>query len=316
MKPILAAMLLATASTGAAQPGPSAPAAVPGPIERLKPGEFLWAAELSPRGPVTVVVSLPLQRAYVYRNGVPIAVSTVSTGKRGYRTPVGVFTILEKAVTHRSNLYDDAPMPFMQRLTWSGVALHAGTLPGHPASHGCIRLPREFAERLYGITDYGATVVVTDEADIPEIAPSTMALPSGDAAQTAFRWMPERSPSGPVSIVLSGRDRRVVVLRNGQMIGSAPVTFDAPVTATTAYVLSAIEAGEPRWLRLRLPGDAAAVPGTPPPPERVAGRVPDAFRAAVMSILTPGATLLITRETLASAGTGRRLRVMDAEPRR
>ena len=100
----------------------------------LLPGEYLWLPELSPRGPVLVLVSLPEQRAYVYRNGVRIGVATVSTGKPGFETPTGVFTILQKKREHYSNLYDDAPMPFMQRLTWGGVAMHAGRVPGYPAS--------------------------------------------------------------------------------------------------------------------------------------------------------------------------------------
>src|SRR3546814_12301464 len=83
-------------------------------------------------------------------NGVLIGISTISSGTAGHETPTGIFTILQKKVDHKSNLYDDAPMPYMQRLTWSGIAMHAGNLPGYPASHGCIRLPLDFAERLYG----------------------------------------------------------------------------------------------------------------------------------------------------------------------
>jgi hypothetical protein len=91
-------------------------------------------------------------------------VSTVSTGKPGHDTPPGVFTILQKQKMHHSTLYDDAPMPFMQRLTWDGIALHAGRLPGYPASHGCIRLPAAFAETLYDVTAHGGVVVVADDA--------------------------------------------------------------------------------------------------------------------------------------------------------
>src|SRR3546814_18004653 len=80
-------------------------------------------------------------------------------------TPTGIFTILQKKVDHKSNLYDDAPMPYMQRLTWSGIAMHAGNLPGYPASHGCIRLPLAFAEHLYGVTQLGLTVIITQSAD-------------------------------------------------------------------------------------------------------------------------------------------------------
>ena len=138
----------------------------------LRPGQYRWHPEAGPaEGPVNIVVSLPLQRAWVFRGGVLIGVSTISSGQPGYDTPVGRFNILQKRVDHRSNLYDNAPMPFMQRLTWDGVALHAGQISGTPESHGCIRLPRAFARHLFGITAVGTTVVVTDQApNAPEEA--------------------------------------------------------------------------------------------------------------------------------------------------
>jgi lipoprotein-anchoring transpeptidase ErfK/SrfK len=107
-----------------------------------------------------VVIDLSAQRAMLYRNGTLIAASTVSTGRKGRRTPTGVFTVLEKKVVHRSRTYDNAPMPYMQRLTWKGVAMHAGHVAGHPASHGCIRLPWGFAHRLYAVTTVGTTVTI------------------------------------------------------------------------------------------------------------------------------------------------------------
>lgn len=97
--------------------------------ETLKPGQWVWAPQIAPKGPVVVHVDLSRQLATVYRNGVRIAVSTVSSGKEGHETPTGVFTILQKDANHRSSLYNSAPMPFQQRLTWDGVALHAGGLP-------------------------------------------------------------------------------------------------------------------------------------------------------------------------------------------
>ena len=138
----------------------------------LRPGQARWLAEAdTASGAVSIVVSLPLQRAYVFRGGALVGVSTLSSGQPGYDTPVGRFTILEKDVDHRSSLYDDAPMPFMQRLTWDGVALHAGQVMAEPASHGCIRLPRAFPRRLYGMTGLGTVVVVTDQApNAPEQA--------------------------------------------------------------------------------------------------------------------------------------------------
>jgi hypothetical protein len=140
-------------------------------VVALKPGQFVWyESDASfvkianvPGNGISVVVSIPAQLAYVYRDGILIAVSTVSTGREGKDTPTGEFTILQKNIFHRSNLYSNAPMPYMQRLTWDGIALHAGQLPGYPASHGCIRLPKEFAKKLYSVTSLGAMVAVVDE---------------------------------------------------------------------------------------------------------------------------------------------------------
>src|SRR5687767_1569090 len=163
---LAAALLIATGIASAREEAfaaPPAAIATEATAEAaLKPGEYAWHPEASPYGPVLIVVSIDDQRAYVYRNGVRIATTTVSTGRPGYDTPPGVFQILQKKKVHFSNLYDDAPMPYMQRLSWEGVALHAGRIPGRPASHGCIRLPHEFAQKLYGITYHGGTVVVTD----------------------------------------------------------------------------------------------------------------------------------------------------------
>src|SRR6476469_8359321 len=131
-------------------------------VVKLRPGEFVWAPDIAPAGPMLLLVNVRSQRAMLYRNGVPIGASTVSTGKPGHDTPTGVFTVLQKQVQHHSSKYDNAPMPYMQRLTWGGVALHAGNLPGFPASHGCIRLPAGFAKLLYGATRLGMTVVIFD----------------------------------------------------------------------------------------------------------------------------------------------------------
>ena len=127
---------------------------------RLRPGQYVWASNAATAGPLFLVIDLSAQRATLYRNGVVIAASTVSTGSRGRNTPTGVFIILQKEVFHRSRTYDDAPMPYMQRLTWKGVALHAGHVASYPASHGCIRLPRGFAKRLYGVTRLGTPVMI------------------------------------------------------------------------------------------------------------------------------------------------------------
>lgn len=285
-----------------------------GRIEKLRPGEYLWAPEIAPAGPVMVIVSLKAQKAFAYRNGVVIGVSTVSTGTRGHATPTGVFTVLQKHADHVSNLYKDAAMPFMQRLTWGGIAMHAGKLPGYPASHGCIRLPLVFAKLLFGITRMGVTVVITQNALVPVVVTAPALLEPGGAtvpSTAAFVWTPGRSPSGPISIVISGRDRRVVVLRNGIEIGSSPIVLDDPVNQTVAFTLQSIDAAGEHWLRLPLPGETRS--GELSAEDRSKGHLPDGFRAALATVLTPGATLLVTRETLATAGTGKAVTIIEAD---
>jgi hypothetical protein len=129
----------------------------------LKPGQFIWDLAATTGGPVVVAVSVEEQRAYVYRNGLRIGVSTVSTGRPGHATPTGVFTVLQKDKDHHSKNYNNAAMPYTERLTWDGVALHAGGLPGYPSSHGCVHLPTQFAERLFEISPMGMTVVIADQ---------------------------------------------------------------------------------------------------------------------------------------------------------
>ncbi|WP_338112476.1 L,D-transpeptidase family protein [Sphingomicrobium nitratireducens] len=127
----------------------------------LAPGDYAWLDANAVNGRTEIVVDLSEQKAFVTKGGILVGVSTISSGKPGHETPTGTFEILEKNVEHYSNLYDDASMPYMQRLTWDGVALHAGRIPGYPASHGCIRLPHEFAEQLFGETGIGTRVTVT-----------------------------------------------------------------------------------------------------------------------------------------------------------
>jgi len=127
----------------------------------LSAGHYIWRPQLASDGPVEVVISLAQQRAYVFRDGTLIGYSTISSGAEGYDSPVGRFKILQKARTHRSNRYSNAPMPYMQRLNWNGVALHGGVVPDYPASHGCIRLPIGFAKALYEATSLGGFVYVT-----------------------------------------------------------------------------------------------------------------------------------------------------------
>lgn len=129
-----------------------------GPKE-LKPGQYVWRKG-SFDGDPRVVVSLTDQRAYLYRGEALVAAAAISTGTGDHPTPQGIFEVRLKKPMHRSIKYDNAPMPFMQMFDEYGTALHAGHNPGYPASHGCVRLPAEFAKRLYAVTDLGATVMI------------------------------------------------------------------------------------------------------------------------------------------------------------
>jgi lipoprotein-anchoring transpeptidase ErfK/SrfK len=129
------------------------------------------ADELAPKakGILSVIISIEKQQLTLYSDGQPVARSRVSTGTPGHPTPTGVFSIIQKDRWHRSNIYDNAPMFFMQRITWSGVAMHQGIVPNHPASHGCIRLPEAFARQLWGVTKLGARVIIA-RGDLAPVA--------------------------------------------------------------------------------------------------------------------------------------------------
>jgi hypothetical protein len=317
--------LAASAPLALAKPPPkhtstegTARTAVP---SKLETGEYSWHPELSPRGPIVMVVSLPEQRAYVYRNGVLIGGASVSTGKQGHETPTGVFTILQKHEDHYSNLYNNAPMPYMQRLTWSGVALHAGRLPGYPASHGCVRMPYEFARLLYGETKTGITIVVSDEKQFPEtvahpglIAPvdATGAVVAAALADSDSYWRPEAAPDGPVTILVTNEDRRVRVFRAGVEIGRAPFVLDDPQRKITLFVLTMLEPAPgdpispvtggpvPRWLVVS--GDQSAEIST----EKLLGiiQIPPDFRRSAATVVGPGTTMVVTQPAATRATTG------------
>ena len=141
-----------------------------------------------PKGPLQVIISIADQRVSLFDNGTLIARSSVSTGIKGHPTPLGVFSVIGKQRWHRSNIYSAAPMPYMQRITWSGIALHAGVVPGHPASHGCIRLKNDFAARLWRLTKRGTRVIIAhDEVQPVEIANPHLFKPKAVSASLEFK---------------------------------------------------------------------------------------------------------------------------------
>jgi hypothetical protein len=311
--------------------------AIDTPISRLKRGEFLWMGEAFSSGPLVMVVSLTEQKAYVYRNGILIGAATVSTGRPGHITPTGVFTVLQKQKEHRSTIYDGAPMPYMERLTWGGIALHAGGLPGYPESHGCVHLPSEFAKRLFDISPAGMTVVISSEATEPKsvahpgyLAPVNYAggkpvEPLPITGEEDESWRPELSPSGPLSIVLSQASQRIVVYRNGIEIGRTRIAI-AGTEPLVSHVLvltgGASSTPDPyvpdstkfRWTRIGVPGHLGEA-GTEADPAAIARiKIPGDFVTELSSSLTLGTTLFVTDEALSADTSGAMLQVVDANP--
>jgi hypothetical protein len=306
-------LFLAVAATSAMQQPSFHTKGMPNgkPTGPLKPGEYWWKSQLSPSGPLMVLVSIPQQTMHVYRNGILIGRSSVSTGSKGNATPGGVFTILEKKETHHSKKYENAPMPNMQRLTWTGIAMHSGNLPGYPASHGCIRLPYDFSQLLFSATSKGGTVVVGDgKTPVPHLAsnPGLMLAPKDMSpemlrplAHSDYDWNPERSASGPITIVVSAADRALYVYRNGNPIGRAAVEISGrgrlgdqvfSLLEGTTGRESSLAPGRAglRWMKVTSSsgrnGDA----------EKIASRLrfnPE-FVSKVYDVIAPGTTVIIT----------------------
>src|SRR5215471_19021106 len=176
-----------------------------------------------PHGPLQIIISIKDQRISLYENGTLIARSSVSTGVEGHPTPLGVFSVLSKQKWHRSNIYSAAPMPYMQRLTWSGIALHAGHLPGYPASHGCIRLTNDFAIRLWHLTRRGTRVIIArDDVRPVEIANSHLFVSKPKATSVS----PEFSAA-----TVAGNNNNTATATYGPLSSSAgtPVVTDLQI---------------------------------------------------------------------------------------
>ncbi len=311
LAPIVAALLL-SGSAGAEQlklnGRPLLTAA-----KELKPGQFLWQPERSQSGPALVVVNLHTQRLLLFRNGIPVAASTISSGKTGHETPTGVFTILQKNEKHFSKTYNNAPMPNMQRLTWRGIALHAGNLPGYPASHGCVRLPLQFSKLLFGETGVGMTVVITSHPDFPHDASAPdieveTARSRGSIASAKYEWHPDTGPDlngdAIVSVVVSKADHQAIVMKGGVKIGSAPVYVHGNVAGAEAYVLESWDKTGQHWIKLHFSETGKGTQTQPNEKEHF--DAPTNFRHAVHTVLRPGSIVIVTPASLRSGGPGTR----------
>ena len=262
----------------------------------LDPGDYVWHPETSPVGAVVIIVSLPDQMLAVYRNGIRIGRSTISSGKSGHDTPRGIFTILQKNVRHHSNIFHGASMPYMERLTWSGVAMHGGDLPGYADSHGCVRLPLEFARKLYTLTADGTIVIVTDHRfNLGTQKFSALLFTSSTEAIAppgVTYWNPSKSSEGPLSIVASSADGEVYVYRYGVEIGRSP--FGGLHGLNGLYVYYALgtydQAGKQNWLC------TASIVGQPPQVKDLINQVSvdPTFLAETRALITTGSTLIVT----------------------
>lgn len=277
-------------------------------IAELKPGEFTWHPERQQSGSVAVVVSIPEQRVHVYRNGIRIGVSTCSTGKQGHETPTGVFVVLQKDKHHKSSTYNDAPMPNMNRLTWSGIALHAGKLPGYPASHGCVRLPIEFSERLFGITHLGTPVIISGaHADPKELVHPGMVLSAYAEHEFGSAVAALKGKSHPsdwaeaeklpvTSIIASSADRRIILVENSEVRAEGTLTISGGgQLGSHVFVLDNVHDGARglRWIAISHNSDSD---GFFQPEERAISRLraDDGFLGRMRSALHPGAVLIVT----------------------
>src|SRR6266853_963603 len=237
-------------------------------------------AQDASNGPLQIIISIADQRISVYDNGALIARSSVSTGIPRHPTPLGVFSVISKQRWHRSNIYSAAPMPYMQRITWSGIALHAGVVPGHPASHGCIRLKNDFAIRLWHLTRRGTRVIIAHDdvqpveitnphlfqpkavSGSPEFQAATVAGKSISAAaathgspvsnaetrEATILQVPGSAPAGvapqkvvPISIFVSRKLSKLFVRQGFTPLFDVPVTIENPGEPLGTNVFTAME---------------------------------------------------------------------------
>ncbi len=233
-----------------------------------------------PKGPLQIIISIADQRVSLFDNGALIARSSVSTGTQGHPTPLGVFSVISKQRWHRSNIYSAAPMPYMQRITWSGIALHAGVVPGHPASHGCIRLKNDFAIRLWHLTKRGTRVIIAQNdvqpveitnphlfkpkavSGSPEFQTATVAGESISAAaatqgslgsnaetpEAASLQVPGSAPAAsapkkivPISIFVSRKLSKLFVRQGFSPLFDVPVKIENPEEPLGTQVFTAME---------------------------------------------------------------------------
>jgi hypothetical protein len=245
-----------------------------------------------PKGPVQIIISIADQRVSLFDNGALIARSSVSTGTQGHPTPLGVFSVISKQRWHRSNIYSAAPMPYMQRITWSGIALHAGVVPGHPASHGCIRLKNDFAIRLWHLSKRGTRVIIAHDdvqpveitsphlfkpkvvSGSPEFQAATVAAAAMDGSPVSNAQTPEATslqvPGSavgsapkkivPISVFVSRKLGKLFVRQGFSPLFDVPVKIENPEEPLGTHVFTAMEfqnkGAAIRWTVVSIPEES------------------------------------------------------------
>jgi hypothetical protein len=289
-----------------------------------------------PKGPLQIIISIVDQRVSLFDNGALIARSSVSTGMEGHPTPLGVFSVISKQRWHRSNIYSAAPMPYMQRITWSGIALHAGVVPGHPASHGCIRLKNDFAVRLWHLTKRGTRVIIA-HGDVqpveianphlfqPKAASSssefqTATVATAETSEAASLQVPGSAPAAsapkkivPISIFVSRKLSKLFVREGFTPLFDVAVKIENPEEPLGTHVFTAMEFQNEgtaiRWTVVSIPDEfpriESATKGREAPVKQTALSVPppDQANAVLNRIEIPQDTVERISKLLAPASS-------------
>lgn len=354
--------------------------AAPAAARSMKPPEHASKEPFGriPKGPLQLIISIDQQRLHLFSDGVHVADAPVATGVAQHPTPFGIFSVIQKSRYHRSNIYSNAPMPYMQRITWSGIAIHEGVGVGHPASHGCIRVPHDFATRLWTLTRLGARVVIARPElrpqafadphlfvhhDQPPLPPSEPPPAEADAkplqtAQTVNDSKTTDMPADPknsgargatdvpgadapapaakpalvhavanipISIFISGKEKKLYVRQDFAPLFEAPVVIAQPDQRLGTYVFTALDYLDDhstlRWNVIALPGERAAPRVSeremksakakhgaqrvldPPPPETAKQalariEIPQETIDQISQLIVPGSSLIISDQGL------------------
>ena len=302
----MAALMALTADAVARQARPAPPTEATAPRDA---GE-----------PIMAIVSIKSQQVTLYDADGWILRAPVSSGTKGRETPSGVFSVVQKDKDHHSNLYDDAWMPNMLRITWSGIALHGGPLPGYPASHGCVRLPKAFAEKLYDVTQSGTPVIIADAASQPSSVYDPGLLLGAEAKDelgkaSKKKKKPTFSKSDAVtSILVSSADKSIYVIQNGDIVaeGKAEIADPGKKLGSNVFILEKGDEDGFTWQATGYSSGKTAAKPSALVVERV--KPPADVQTAIDERMKPGMVFITTDQPATpETRSGKDFTVMDSE---